>query len=44
MVGGQPVVYVFAELFGSEMSSVLLVNVVNSLLEEMFVPIYFHGV
>ena len=44
VVGGQSVVYVFAELFGSEMRSVPFVNVVDCLVEEVFVPIYFHGV
>ena len=44
MVGGQSVVYVFAELFGSEMSGVPFVNVVDCFLEEVFVPIYIHGV
>ena len=44
MVGGQSVVHVFAELFGSEMSGVPFGNVVNCLVEEVFVPIYFHGV
>ena len=44
MVAGQSVVYVFAELFGSEVSGVPFVNVVDCLVEEVFVPIYFHGV
>jgi hypothetical protein len=44
VVGGQSVVYVFAELFGSEMSGVPYVNVEDCLGEEVFVPIYFHGV
>ena len=36
MVGGQSVVYVIAELFGGEMSSVSFVNVVDCLVEEVF--------
>ena len=44
VIGGLSVVYVFAELVGSEMSSVPFVNVVDCLVEEVFVPIYFHGV
>jgi len=44
VVGGQTVVYVLEELFGSEMSGVLLVYVEDCLVEEVFVPNYFHGV
>ena len=44
MVGGQSVVYVFAELFGGEVSSVPFVYVVDCLVAELFVSIYFHGV
>ena len=44
MVGGQSVVYLFAELFGGDVSSVPFVDVVDCLVEEVFVPIYFHGV
>jgi hypothetical protein len=36
VVGGQSVVYVIAELFGGEMSSVSFVNVVDCLVEEVF--------
>ena len=34
----------FAELFGGEVCNVSLVYVVDCLAEEVFVPIYFHGV
>ena len=44
MVRGQSVVYVFAELFGGEVSSVPFVYVVDCLEEEVFVPTYFHGI
>ena len=43
MVGGQSIVYVFAEMFGSEMRGVPFVYVVYGLVEEVFVPIHFHG-
>jgi len=44
VVRGHSVVYVFAKLFGSEMSSVPFVYAVDCLVKEVFVPIYFHGV
>ena len=44
MVGGQSILYVFEELFGSEVSGVSFLNVVDCLVEEVCVPIYFHGV
>jgi len=44
VVGGQTVVDVFAELFGSEVCSVPFVYVVDCLVKEVSVPIYFHGV
>ena len=34
----------FAEFFGGEMFNVPLVYVVDCLAEEVYVPIYFHGV
>ena len=42
MVRDQSVVYVFVELFGTEMSCVPFVYVVDCLAEEVFAPIYFH--
>ena len=44
MTGSQSVVYVFAKLFGSEMSGVTFVNVEDCLVEEVFVSIYCHVV
>ena len=44
MFGDWSVVDVFAKLLGSEVSSVPFVYVVDCLMEEVFVLIYFHGV
>ncbi len=41
---GQSIVYMFAELFGSEMRGVPFVSAVDYLVDELFVPIYFDGV
>ena len=44
VVGAQSIVYVFTELFDNELRGVSFVYVVDCLVEEVFVPIYFHGV
>ena len=44
MFEGQSVVDVFAESFGGEVCCASFVCVVECVVEEMFVPIYVHGV
>ena len=44
VVWGQSVVYVFAKLCGGEVCSALFVYVVDCVVEEVFVFIYFHYV
>jgi hypothetical protein len=44
VVGGKSIVYVFAELFGSEVRGVPFVDVVQVSVWEMFMSIYFHGI
>ena len=44
LVSGQSIMYMLAELFGGEVRGVPFGYVVDCLVQEVFVPVYFHGI